>query len=88
MVVAMEAKNVAQDNNESKLTELHIMKAAKLNFENKLFKNLLAEMTQFVDDHLRGTRVKDLDLVVSFTSIKNLLRAHSKMKASLYAEIA
>ena len=45
-------------------------------------------MTQFVDDHLRGTRVKDLDLVVSFTSIKNLLRAHSKMKASLYAEIA
>ena len=28
MVVAMEAKNVAQDNNESKLTELHIMKAA------------------------------------------------------------
>lgn len=88
-IIHLIAKNAkAFTNDEKKISDLHIMKASKIIFEPKLFKNLLAEMSEFIDDHLQGTNTKDLDLVVSITSVANLLQHYSKMKTSLYSEIA
>lgn len=86
--VSFKACDYFQKQDSKKIKDTHIILAVKSIFTPKLFKNYLAEMTQFVNDHIKGIKLKDLDLKVSVGVISNLLNRCINIKTSLYAEIA